>query len=317
VKNLPIYSTLEEKRIAFKNIIEIREEADVDYWLLGCKNYPGFVFRGVSNSRYKLYNTAQRFWITDSSQSLKDSKKYHQFIISSIKTARDINRETIKKYFSNFGFEDDDFAILSFIQHYGGYTPLLDLTHSFEVALFFACSKVKLIYTNVEESSENDLDSYVSIYVFHPDIIRLFNTMEPVRGLIRQFGNDTHIQNIKKYEAHYFNEIPIMIIKNEKVEKELAFNLYNNLNISNQQGLFVYNNSSYLSLEENMLQLKNGYEGFNGTSDTSTWISCIHLHKNLIPHVLKRLGEQQITDDFIFPDAKSMISKIATIAEKS
>ncbi len=57
--------------------------------------------------------------------------------------AEDFNIETVQKKMlevsKNYTHEKDEFEILTELQHFGGYTNLIDFTTDSHIALFFAC----------------------------------------------------------------------------------------------------------------------------------------------------------------------------------
>jgi hypothetical protein len=58
--------------------------------------------------------------------------------------------------------EDIDFLYMSFMQHFGLYTPFLDFSYNMEKSLFFAQDKMD------NNESEIDIENYVSLYWLQP-----------------------------------------------------------------------------------------------------------------------------------------------------
>ena len=132
---------------------------DFDNFILKHKEFnvkSNFIFRGVNEAKYKLYNSAQRYWIT---HELKDfnAENYVYFVCNLIHNAKNYLNGILDKYFKSFGYYPNDFSILSFLQHYKAPTPLLDWTKILNYALFFSLD-------NLEHFQRNDINNYVSIY---------------------------------------------------------------------------------------------------------------------------------------------------------
>ena len=110
------------------------------------KNY---IFRGesqeyneCSSTLYRAYNTR----IELSNLSLPSNELYAESNRRTegekAKEIKQIEKEIIEDV-RNHGLEPnlDDTALWSIIQHYSGYTNLIDFTKSFPIAIFFACEK--------------------------------------------------------------------------------------------------------------------------------------------------------------------------------
>jgi len=84
-----------------------------------------------------------------------------------------------------------------------------------------------------------------------------------------------------------------------------AFSLFNNLRITNQKGLFIYHNSSFLPLEEVFFKKWGMYWLINNAKGLSTARSpliCLNVHKS-IAHAVRRelLAENGYTHTYMFP----------------
>ncbi len=122
-----------------------------------------FIFRGCSEAKYKIYNSAQRHYITNElfrQVSPADiSNHYDSFLLNLINECKSWNGETVKKLLINSNVhEDNSLAYLSYMQHYGVPSPLLDFTFDPYIALFFAIDNLNYV------PSDNEIDNYFSIY---------------------------------------------------------------------------------------------------------------------------------------------------------
>ena len=96
---------------------------------IGSKDY---LFRGLNDASFKQYSSIQRFW-----NQYDLEQHFAPFVNASIQKAAPI----FQHY---FGINPhSELTILSFLQHYGYPTPLLDFTTSLDIALFFAADKAK------------------------------------------------------------------------------------------------------------------------------------------------------------------------------
>ena len=99
-----------------------------------------FIFRGVNNAKFKLYNSGQRAWM---GQELDiHGKNYQSFIQDEINYAKNFQNGLLIKFFQAFGHTAYDFSILSFLQHYNAPTPLLDFSYNFDCSLFFCIDEM-------------------------------------------------------------------------------------------------------------------------------------------------------------------------------
>ena len=126
-----------------------------------------FVLRGVSDAKYKLYTSAQREWLTN--------EWWHQRITFSDFVGRQLSymkTDFIKDYFRSMGIAINDMIILSFLQHYGAPSPLLDFTTDPKVALFFA-----LEHMQGTSSGSQGIENYFSIYIILMDKVKSLDVM--------------------------------------------------------------------------------------------------------------------------------------------
>jgi len=112
------------------------------------------IFRGVNNALFKMFTSLQ---VALLNHNIKDISPIIlvQKELDLIRCKKDdyCNDEKLQG-----GLEDVDILFLSFMQHFGLYTPCLDFSYNLKKALFFAWDKY--------EDNESD---YVSIYWFCPN----------------------------------------------------------------------------------------------------------------------------------------------------
>lgn len=127
---------------------------DIDYYLVRitteealkntfqCFSGNYFVFRGQTDSSWTLKTLLER-----NIESLKLSSS----------NIGEYETRLIKDYMNNKKTEFNPIEIISDIQHYGGATRLIDFTHNYKVALFFAFCDFPKDFSTVWAISKNNL----------------------------------------------------------------------------------------------------------------------------------------------------------------
>jgi hypothetical protein len=206
-----------------------------------CKATGDFIFRGCSEAKYKIYNSAQRHYITNElfrQVPKKDMPSHYNLFISNlIEECKVWNSQTVKNLFNaNKVNEENSLAYLSYMQHYGIPSPFLDFTYDPYIALFFAIDNISFNPSDIE------IDNYFSIYYTYQNAT-IFESWKLV------FKNQIPSLNsgVIPYSEVNKNEMHILLPDTE------AYQIINNTNIINQKGLFFYNNDPIKPLEEKYL----------------------------------------------------------------
>lgn len=317
---IPIYSSLNEKSIKFETEnINKKEELDILIKHFNSNNDDKkYIFRGVTEAKYKLFNSAQRHWIGEELNKL--GKSYQEFIQTIINNSKKYHDGLLTKFYDSFGHVAYDLSILSFLQHYKAPTPLLDFTYNFDSALFFATDG--LIHTN-----SNEIDNYFSIYFIDtstitnqfPSVITFINSSlstlndllnSPRRGRKHYYFSELRQYESLQYKAFHnkklfylpgYSPLGIMLKKiDSKPDFKLIYN-QQNLNIINQKGLFVFNSNPLLPLEEIFIK-KNSIE--INPENFLPKIKCWNIHKSLSEYIIHYLTHSRkipIDREFMFP----------------
>ena len=323
-------STLQKSLYFDQENIDSQEQFDKLYDQL--KEKQDTLFRGVREAKWRLYSSLQRHWIEK--KIVKTDITYQEFLESLVENARTEQQETLSKFlYLNRIDPQNDIAVLSFLQHYGCPTPLLDWTYSFLNSLYFALDGI------THEKSPKEIDQYFSIYHIEEKYFQSSSLKEIIEnGLEKAHGKlkEQVIQNsleegVERDQIEkIFSEkrlqlmakmlhgkglithmtkignlvnVPISYFSDFDKENDLQFSLNNNLNITNQYGAFTWNNNPTKPLEqmgnEQVAEEK-------GNADGYLFCSCYNIHKDLIEHARQRILEDGITDKFIYPNPQEI-----------
>lgn len=330
----PEYHNLDEKKEFFTQI-KIKTEKDFKKLfevLLPQKEKKGGVWRGLRESRWKLYNTFQ----IDNLKSKTPTQNVIKFIDKLVEKLNIWDkRDVIGKYFKNYGIKSVPiFAKLSILRHNKVPSPLLDWTRNPRVALYFATLDQN------STSDEDRIDNYFSIYFLdrehscvktntktgtefftsnNPKIIlkRLmaFKRFSISKDKINRYFND---------ERYIYDDIlnhPIQRIDDSENELVNHYTM-SNYNITAQEGLFILNAYPFMPLEEAIFNRI--YEQHaNKTHKVNIQIEraiptnlenfiCFDIHKRFIPKIIEALKSEKvnITKDTMEPDFKRLKDEI-------
>lgn len=288
------YNKWDEKRKYFENgclLINTKKEFDKHFEDLKKskrKSKSKYIFRGCGEAKYKLYTSSQRYWIEN--QLRKQKINYHRFIKILIDNCKNWNNKTLHDFFERNGISPTNaLAYLSYMQHQGVPTPLLDFTDDPFIGLFFAVEKLTSV------SSNDDIDQYCSLYQVDVSNKYFSSAIIQFRKEIKSNGI-----NYEKNLASY----PILLV----TEKNESYRIINNTNISNQKGLFFYNNDAFKPIEEaymeelNVIKGEIGIDAVNENNYDEKFASCLNIHKSLRSYVLYKISTYNATDDFVYPD---------------
>ena len=151
--NIPVYTSLEEKRNCFEQetgedffIIDTKEKLDRWFRFYSSnfkKDHPvDYIYRGVNEAKFKLFSSAQRLWISDNMDQWQPNYTYKKFIEDLVQKAK--SNPLLKKVFDLYSYSEDarDFPIISLLQHYGAPSPVLDWSYNINSAMYFALDSV-------------------------------------------------------------------------------------------------------------------------------------------------------------------------------
>jgi hypothetical protein len=317
------YATLADKAEHYDSI-NIDSKADLDNLISqwsGKNIDKSMIFRGLTEAKYKLFNSAQRFWNGEEIDRL--GRNYQDFIQTEIDKAKAFHNNLLIKFYNAFDQTAYDLSILSFLQHYKAPTPLLDFTYNFDCALFFGTD-------GLIHNPSTDIGNYFSIYAidtrprdFVSFISHLDSSISQINEILQQNKEmeiDTIeiLNDIEQLKYSYFQNLTLFYlpgfipggipfaIKNRPNFK-LIYNQHN-LNVINQEGLFVFNSDATHPLED---YFSGGYgTGFQSTFQLQK-MKCWNIHKSLNEYIVRYLTENRpipINKEFIFPQEEFIAS---------
>lgn len=310
------YATLADKANHFDSVnIDSKDDLDnlIAEWTKK-DNDKTMIFRGLTEAKYKLFNSAQRFW--NGEELGKLGKSYKDFIQIEIDKAKAFHNNLLIKFYNAFGHTAYDLSILSFLQHYKAPTPLLDFTYNFDCALFFGTD-------GLSHNPSTDIGNYFSIYAidtrqkdFISFISHLTSNISQIDEILernREMKIDTTeiLNKIEQLQYSYFHKLTLFYLPGY-IQGGIPFAITNrpnfkviynqhNLNVINQEGLFVFNSDPAHPLEDY-------FNGSYGTSFQSVFqlakMKCWNIHKSLNEYVVRYLTENRplpINKEFIYP----------------
>jgi hypothetical protein len=157
------YKSLTDKHswFQYKEAKPIVTETEFRTFLTGVfKKEKSAIFRGVGEAKWKIISSCQRAFLSGKVYSSEDHHKdQNLFINREIKQIKEMSDELLPKYYNELGVPVTDFIYLSFLQHYGAATTLIDFSKNHKTALWMAVNSIQ--YPTI---SEKDIDNYFSIY---------------------------------------------------------------------------------------------------------------------------------------------------------
>ena len=308
------YASLKEKEAYFEfdnGVLHIDSKNDFNkFWkrLNNLKAEGVYCFRGSGEAKYKLFTSIQRLWIERNLLALQI--KFDQFIKKLIEQTQRWNGESVVKFLSQNGVDkNNSLAYLSFMQHYGIPTPLLDFTTNPFTGLYFAAENARF------SPSDEGIDEYFSLYIIDKTNPYFSEKSEQFKKDVLGLGLNGAI------DYQLLSSNPFLFISIDKFEEgknsgdkpvyrqdNPAYKILNNMNILNQDGVFFYNSSPdvpieicYLEVIKNDLNLY-GSAFVDRAPYREKFAECVNINKNLRQFALDKLAKENIYAEYIYPD---------------
>jgi hypothetical protein len=237
---------------------------------------------------------------------LKGDHSYLKFISSLVSSAK--QNKLFKRVFELYSYDDqheNEFPILSLLQHYGAPTPLLDLTYNVDIALYFATE-------NIDSFDNSDqISNYFSVYlIWKPDylgelknLIEIYGYYPPVLNFVTWDDDSSanvdgsrmlcYISDFDKGNTTLTQAANKINVKNDR-----PLTLLYNQNIIPQEGLFIFNPFSKMSLED--VILSGAQEDQNPNK-----FRCFNIKKDLVPYIKSKVLQPKAIDKaYVYPDLR-------------
>jgi hypothetical protein len=277
-----------------------------------------YFFRGMSEAKYKLYNSAQREWLLNSMENWKQDYSYLKFIKELINEAKEkpLFKHVLAYYRINYESEAD-FPIMSILQHYGSPTPLMDWTYNLDVALYFATENVNAF------SGSDSIDGYFSIYMINKhenqNLRNIFGISNLEFPSIAHFHDDKFNPDYSKNFACYISDFEVnneptptinsSVPANQAVQKSRPLTSYYNQNIIPQQGLFIFNPSPDKPLE-NIFNSESSRKYLKQGNLNLSPFFCYNIKKDIADYVRRKINQHNINNAFIYPELRSFLKVV-------
>lgn len=161
------YSSIEELGKSFESVKIVMTQSDFEEYVNGFTRCDENYFRGVCTAKYKMYNSAQRFYCYH--KNALQGIAYDRFLSSLYKISSQLDNGYLKvlydRQFNCIRYRNNCKQIgynpiwaYSALQHITQCAPLIDFTSNLDTALYFA--------VNGYSTHTNYLDDYLSIITF-------------------------------------------------------------------------------------------------------------------------------------------------------
>jgi len=339
------YNSLVEKSKWFNKHININTIDEVDSLLAEIPelNNTRKVFRGSGEAKYKIYTSAQRMWIIN---ELKHRFPSYKSFLKKLVREFEYSNPVIGKFFKKVGIPTDEIPLFAYMQHYGAPSPFIDFTRNANVALFFAID-------GLTHFPSEDINNYFSFYildevdtvsfqkVYAEKLTGIYKTLDKTERTKYNLSEESikkGLEELKELTEKDLRKLDNFIdfgpeIISETEIQNVKYYTESNLNILNQEGLFVVNTLAYTPLEEafdiskllfaikdkkGAVTKDNGEYNLQKSIDIFfdktglkifNFLTCYNIHKSFKTYITEYLNLKGITSDYIYPNTKKMVER--------
>lgn len=159
-----------------------------------------YIYRGISDASYKMYSSAQRYWICNQGEDLYGYPfdNYPSYLYSLLHKSKPL--KAVQEYLKKEHVHYNEMWLLSLMQHYGAPSVMLDFSHDLYSALFFMCDGAR------SAVGDTGLGDYVSLYFMNAKLDWVTSNVQNImsdavnrvcRDVIPKFGTN----DIKAYDS--------------------------------------------------------------------------------------------------------------------
>lgn len=323
------YGALADKSDNF-HLISIDNRLELDEFIKEIEDDPKskhYIYRGVSEAKYMIYTSAQRYWVTQELE--KSGKSFDEFIQALIDNALSPknNNSLLKRYFNSFNIPVNEFLILSYLQHYKAPSPLIDFSDSIYKSLFFCFDESSYV-------PGHDIENYCSLYIINTEYLSGHNELLSLPDFLTEACNrvDRTLQKhpnkdvgtsqfqqmikecpYKEFKMHHLLLIPGIktnstSYKVRAIPNFVATTYMSNLNLIAQDGVFIFYNDPLIPLEEYFL---------HNNRHKLMLITCVNIHKSLKDYIIEKyLKPKHISHDSMYPQEEDIAKQAFSIFKK-
>src|SRR5882724_238302 len=329
---LPQYKNFQEKNGFFKESAHYRENkindtAVFDKWYKDFSrpyNHPtakfDFFFRGMKEARHKLFNSAQREWLSNNIGAWEEGRTYLEFIKSLIQEAK--GQRVFEKVlaYNQINYHNEaDFPILSILQHYGAPTPLMDWSYCLDVALYFATEEVNGL------AASEEIDGYFSIYVIKKTsqsggLRNIFDYSKGSFPTLENFRQESFSPNSKANFVCYISDFEnnkqkaptfkTNIPSQQTIQRQRPVTTYYNHNIIPQEGFFIFNPYPDKPLEECFSHKSRNEASENIGRLKLAPFMCYNIRKDLADYIRRKIKFTGVDNAYIYPELRNFARKV-------
>lgn len=345
--SIPNYISVEEKRNVFpRGYYQINTSSEFDEWYNAWCFKKNFIYRGVNDACFKNYTSAQREALL---LEIKDPKKLvHDEIINLLHC----NNNLLNKYCKSLGVTCSSIYLMSYVQHYGGVSPLLDFSYNFNKALFFMIDKE--VPTVAPEKESRCLNNYMSLYSLLYDETLEQKLLELTKKYKKtNFNDDTYrttastILEKTVISSKFLNNLDPEAFANGAIWSLNRPYKMNQIELQKKRDFYLYSNSldearQFAMSEMQPILINNDIKSFNLFGEKGTWgtlisnlnitaqdgcfiyfdkefypleapLICVDIHRTLTPYIKKRYLKKY-TKKNLFPNPKKMVQESLSYA---
>lgn len=338
---IPNYISTEEKRKVFPyGYCMINTPTEFDEWYKKISSSKINLHRGVHEAYYKNFSSVQRMAF------INEIEDPHKLLTKEISQLRCSNEHLHEKFCNSLDVSCSDMYLMSFAQHYGGISPLIDFSYSLDKALYFMIDDVK--YPS-QGASTGSFENYMSLYslIYDEGLENdLFTLIEQYKNT--DFCDEKYIANasailkqtimssklVNKLSplafvngAFWNLDIPLKMTLEEKEKKRISFGDIDSYEggilyiISELQPLLICNDIKSFEICGHKGTLGTLICNLNEVAQESCFIyhdkkfeplehqlRCTDIHKSLAPYIKKKYLTNYTCED-IYPNPKDMVAQ--------